>query len=106
MTDEVQDKALDAPLPEDYCEHCGRLYPLANLASDAAGVPIGVKDRKGNPIHIGDELRFDAMEWGEPMAFIVVLEEGEIRHPGSTSDLTEWCEVIRRWDAPPFASKP
>lgn len=65
---------------------------------EALGIRIGVDDCKGNPIHIGDTLRFDELERGEPMTFTITLEQGEIRHPGATSDLTEWCEIVKRWD--------
>lgn len=60
----------------------------------AQGIPIGVNDRDGHPIHIGDTLDFDADEWGEPMQFVVRLENGQIVHPGATGDLTEWCRVV------------
>jgi len=63
------------------------------------GVPLGVHDRNGNQVHIGDTLRFDEKEWGEPMAFVVELRRGEIHHPGATSDLSEYCEIIKRWDS-------
>ena len=63
------------------------------------GVPIGVSDRDGNPIHIGDKLRFDGREWGGPMEFVVALAWGQIQHPGATSDLSNWCEIIESWDA-------
>ena len=63
------------------------------------GVPIGVNDRHGNPIHIGDKLRFDGQEWGGPMEFVVSLAWGKIQHPGATSDLSNWCEIIEPWDA-------
>jgi len=72
---------------------------MSQPVKEAMGIRIGVDDRKGNPIHIGDTLSFDAREWGEPMTFMVTLEQGEIRHPGSTGDLSEWCEIVRKWDA-------
>lgn len=62
------------------------------------GVPIGVSDHDGKPIHIGDILEFDQIEFGEHCVFTVVLERGEIIYPGSTSDLTEYCRVIKRFD--------
>jgi len=63
------------------------------------GVPIGVNDRLGNPIHIGDKLDFDHREWGGPQQFVVELKDGTIQHPGCTSDLSSWCEIIESWDA-------
>ena len=63
------------------------------------GVPIGVNDQHGNPIHIGDKLDFDHREWGGPQQFVVELKDGTIQHPGCTSDLSSWCEIIESWDA-------
>lgn len=62
------------------------------------GVPIGVNDRNGKPIHIGDRLRFDEQEWGAPKEFIIELRDGQIHHPGGTGDLSSWCEIIEPWD--------
>lgn len=62
------------------------------------GMPIGINDRKGNPIHIGDALSFDADEWGEPMEFTVRLEHGQIQHPGATDDLSAFCEIVCPWN--------
>lgn len=58
------------------------------------GVHIGVNDRRGRPIKIGDVLKFDPLEWGGRMTFQVVLEDGEISHPGTTLDLSTWCTII------------
>lgn len=86
------------------CDACGavaqkRLWqqPWAHQAwpEDPAGLAIGLNDSDGHPIHIGDELDFDPAEWGEPNRFKVELVNGEIRHPGASSDLTEWCKVVR-----------
>ena len=62
------------------------------------GVPIGVNDRHGNPIHIGDTLKFCGEEWDGPMKFVVSLAWGQIDHPGATSDLSNWCEIIESWN--------
>lgn len=35
------------------------------------GVPIDMTDCNGKPIHIGDTLRFDEVEWGEPCEFVI-----------------------------------
>ncbi len=68
-------------------------------ARSAMGVPIGVCDRNGNPLHIGDTLKFDPREWGDDCCvFEIKLENGEIVHPGTTSDLSNWCDLVRRWD--------
>ena len=58
------------------------------------GVHIGVNDRRGRPIKIGDVLSFDPREWGGLMTFQIQLKDGEISHPGTTRDLSEWCTII------------
>lgn len=93
---------------------------MANMIADALhaaavsqtgrGVPIGVNDRNGKSIHIGDRLLFDSDEWyrntrafgkpdGPPMEFTIELRDGQIQHPGATGDLSNWCEIIQPWDA-------
>ncbi len=62
------------------------------------GVPIGVNDSDGRPIHIGDTLDFDEHEWGSPCEFVIRLENGEIQHPGCTSDLKNWCRIVKPWN--------
>ncbi len=56
-------------------------------------IPIGANDRHGNPIHVGDRLRFDEKEWGGEHEFVVEISDGEIQCPGP-SDLSSWCEII------------
>lgn len=60
------------------------------------GTHIGINDRLGRPIRIGDVLEFDAKEWGSPLTFQVTLKDGEISHPGTTRDLSEWCTIVSR----------
>jgi len=75
------------------------LKRLFDKPKDSRGVPIGVCDRNGNPLHIGDGLEFDAQEWGEGgCVFIIRLDKGQIVHPGATSDLSNWCDLVRGWD--------
>lgn len=57
-------------------------------------IPIGVSDRNGVPIHVGDRLVFDATEWGSPHVFKIELDRGQLLHDGAPGDLSEWCEVI------------
>lgn len=64
------------------------------------GLPIGVNDREGNPIHIGDVLHFDPDEWGASNHyFCIEFERGEVHGDGTTSDWSEWCVIVRKWDA-------
>ena len=70
---------------------------LRERLKDGRGVPIGVNDRNGKPIHIGDTLRFEEQEWGETMEFVIELRDGQIQHPGATGDLSSWCEVVKPW---------
>jgi hypothetical protein len=67
---------------------------------EADGIPIGVNDKHGKPIHIGDTLRFDEKEWGAPRTFTITLDKGEILGDGAPSDWPEFCEIIRKYDAP------
>ena len=58
------------------------------------GMSIDAVDKTGREIHIGDWLKFDEGEWGGECVFQVRLEKGRIVHPGSTSDLANFCTVI------------
>ena len=68
------------------------------LNKRAEGVPIGVDDRTGRPIHIGDLLEFDEKEYGAECRFTMRLRHGTLEHPGPTGDLSQWCTIIRGWD--------
>lgn len=70
------------------------------------GIPIGVNDLKGQPIHIGDKLCFDTQEWGGECEFVVELSKGKIIHPGATADLTDFCEIIEPWNGSNGGPKP
>lgn len=61
-----------------------------------AGLYIGINDKEGTPVHIGDTLEFDADEYGAECVFVIELKGGQIQHPGATSDIPNWCRVIRR----------
>jgi hypothetical protein len=79
---------------------------LQTQITNALGIPLGINDCKGNPIHTGDELRFNHDEWyrgvqtlEQPeMDFEITLSGGAIHHPGATSDLTSFCTIIRKWN--------
>lgn len=84
------------------CEYSDRIRWLENRVgvlsrrlATGVGVPIGLLDRHGNPVHIGDKLRFDAREWGgSDNEFTVELEGGEILINGAPNDIEGWCEII------------
>src|SRR5688500_13556602 len=61
------------------------------------GMFTGLYDRMGQPIHIGDTVRFDPKEWGndETNVFVVRFEKGELQVNGTPFDMHQWCEVIQ-----------
>lgn len=62
-------------------------------------VPIGINDRHGDPVHVGDTLRFDEEEWGgSDSTFKVELVDGEIVGKGVASEWNEWCEILTKFD--------
>lgn len=63
---------------------------------NAIKIPIGVNDRDGVPIYIGDTLEFDEAEFGSRCIFTITMKDGCIEHPGTTTDLTNWCRVLKR----------
>lgn len=92
-----------APLFTALQDKCMRLLGDSNSPRpdiSPVGVPIGLEDKHGNPVHIGDTLRFDPHAWGNSTnnEFVVTLQEGEIRLNGVPSDIPEWCEIIHPWD--------
>jgi hypothetical protein len=62
------------------------------------GTYIDALDCNGQKIHIGDTLAFDPREWGGTCEFVIMIKKGQILHPGSTEDLTEWCKVVKKYD--------
>lgn len=64
------------------------------------GMPLGIKDRNGVPIHVGDTLEFDKEEFGRECIFEMEWdkENCEPSHPGARGDLSEWCRVIKHHD--------
>ena len=71
---------------------------LMETTSPWHGLPIDCNDKHGDPIHVGDTLRFDEREWGEPHTFVIGFERAEVLYSGGVSDLDCWCEIIRRYD--------
>lgn len=63
------------------------------------GVPIGLNDCKGNPVHIGDTLTFDETEYGGKLdPYVVLIEAGQVQLAGAPSDVPQWCEIVKPWD--------
>ncbi len=68
------------------------------------GQLTGAFDRNGIEIKIGDKLRFDHDEWNkdreprhyEDCTFVMEYSNGQLQHPGSYSDLSQWCEIIEK----------
>jgi hypothetical protein len=99
---------------ERHCEGGGwpTYQALESQITNALGIPIGVNDSNGNPIRTGDTLRFDKQIWyrdsvivsNQPLStfpemdFEIRLEKGELRQPGVTSDLKNYCTIIRKWN--------
>ena len=74
-----------------------RYNPSTRCKMGEVGQWIGTYDRKGREICIGDTVRFDPTEWGsDDCEFVVQWEDGELILKGSFSELTDYCEVIRR----------
>ena len=79
---------------------------LAQVEAGTIRLPIGAKDRKGVDICLGDSVHFaDAAEWGatETPTWTVRMEGGRLPQPGSTSDLAQFCEVVKTNGVDPAA---
>lgn len=81
-----------------------------------AGTPIGLNDKHGKPVHLGDTLRFDPAVWYRLSRWIDDLHDaqkrlpepdpvctvrivaGEIELMGTPGDVDQYCEIIRTWD--------
>lgn len=80
-----------------------------------AGTPIGLNDKLGNPVHLGDTLRFDPDVWyrssrwcadlrneprkAEPDPLVTVrIVKGEIEMLGTPGDVDQYCQIVRTWD--------
>lgn len=57
-------------------------------------LPIGVKDKNGRDVRLGDRVRFDESEFGAPCEFTIEIRDGEIVYPGAPDDFPQFCEVI------------
>lgn len=71
--------------------------PVLTACDIVDGMRIGVLDRDGTPVRIGDTLSFDAREWGSDKdhEFVVRFEGGGILVDGTVGDIPIWCRVVR-----------
>ena len=96
---------------EDYCETCilcqhwklqeewEALHGIEqNFLQSRYRILIDVNDRNGNPIHVGDTLRFDEKEWGGFCEFQISIRKGEIQGCGTPEDWSNWCYIVKRGD--------
>lgn len=105
---------------EDVCDSCAHLRNATNaanlraaLATIAAlrarlttgiGLPLGVNDRDGNPVHVGDTLAFQGSVWSRGVKdppdhfFVVSFERGQVRIDGTIGDIEVYCRIVKRWD--------
>ena len=72
-----------------------------SVRMDCLGLDTTIKDRKGNAVHLGDRLKFDKDEWGDGFGFEFVLRfiNGEFNIGFPISEVSEWCEVVKKWNA-------
>lgn len=57
-------------------------------------VPIGIADRNGKQIYLGDTLQFDPEEWGGECEFVIEIKEGQIVGKGTPDDWNNYCAVV------------
>jgi len=84
------------------------LTTIANLRArlvTGIGLPLGVNDRNGNPVHVGDTLAFDGREWTRTCdapdhIYTVEFRNGQVLVDGTVGDIRHYCRVVKRWDAP------
>lgn len=63
------------------------------------GIFTGLRDRNGQPIHIGDELEFDRYEWGgDDNRFVIEFVDGELQVKGTVFNIGEWCHIVKKWN--------
>lgn len=80
------------------------LAQLRGRLTTGIGLPLGVNDRDGKPVHVGDTLAFDGRVWSRRPdypnhAYTVTFRCGEIRIDGTVGDISHYCRVVKRWDA-------
>ena len=71
--------------------------PVLTACDIVDGMRIGVLDRDGTPVRIGDTLSFDGREWGSDKdhEFVVRFEGGGILVDGTVGDIPIWCRIVR-----------
>lgn len=65
------------------------------------GLWTGLYDKEDRCIHLGDTLSFDPVEWGGENVFVLEydVEEGGLAIGFGASDLSEFCTIVKKWDA-------
>jgi len=72
---------------------------INDLDRQTFGTPIGRNDRNGNPIHVGDTLRFDPEEWTGGCEFQILIRDGKITGKGTSNDWSNWCWIVKKYNA-------
>jgi len=67
--------------------------------SSLIGLPLGLNDCEGNPVHFGDTLSFDEKEWGGPCEFVVEFINGQTSVCGTVDNIPEFCTIVKKWNA-------
>lgn len=100
------------------CEQCDSLGPSAGFnpvdevaglrewlrtessepSINTPGLALGVRDRNGTEVHVGDIIEFDSAEWGGERIVRVEFENGELSQ--NPSEIPEWCTVLKKWSQP------
>ena len=68
------------------------------------GLPLGVNDRDGNPVHVGDTLAFLGSVWNRGVedppdhVFVVRFDRGQVHFDGTVSDIGDYCRIVKRWN--------
>lgn len=72
----------------------GRIYEFTEDGEGDGGWPVmvatGIRDRHGNEIYVGDLMKWDEREWGDPYSETVEADYDTWRK----SDWPEFCEIV------------
>lgn len=74
---------------------------IAQAENPWLGMPIGLDDVKGNPVHYGDTLEFHASVWGnsDTNKYVLEFNKGITDCLGVPSEIPNHCTIIKKWDA-------